>query len=247
MGTHGLECSDQEERTGFLVEKVCARPSEEPLQPRELEEDSGTLPRAACCVGQEGARAAGQSSWGWALGSGACLRQNRSDVPWAWVPLPGPSGKGGPASVGGKFSGWAWQFLPRKGVHVTQEDQHRCLEIQADSSCCCPGQCPPPRQPPQAKPCALQVPAGGERQGTGPLLLQEPLLSCVPHRYAQEVSRLCLLSAGTYRIVPSTYLPDTEGSFTVTIATRVDRRSIHSQETLGQVLQEVSLTAVMKV
>ncbi|XP_047401518.1 calpain-10 isoform X1 [Sciurus carolinensis] len=92
----------------------------------------------------------------------------------------------------------------------------------------------------------FQVPAAGERRGAGPLLLQEPLLSCVPHRYAQEVSRLCLLSAGTYRVVPSTYLPDTEGSFTVTIATRVDRRSIHSQETLGQVLQEVSLTAVMK-
>lgn len=104
----------------------------------------------------------------------------------------------------------------------------------------------PPTPPPLAAPCALQVPAGGERQGIGPLLLQEPLLSCVPHRCAQEVSRLCLLSAGTYRIVPSTYLPDSEGSFTVTIATRVDRRSIHSQELLGQVLQEVSLTAVMK-
>ena len=63
--------------------------------------------------------------------------------------------------------------------------------------------------------------------GGGPgapcLLLQEPLLSCVPHCYAQEVSRLCHLSAGTYRIVPSTYLPDTEGAFTVTIATRIDR------------------------
>lgn len=98
---------------------------------------------------------------------------------------------------------------------------------------------PPSIQPPQAEPCTLQVPAGGERQGAGPLLLQEPLLSCVPHRYAQEVSRLCLLSAGTYRVVPSTYWPDAEGSFTVTIATRVDRRSIHSQEMLGQVLQEV--------
>lgn len=74
----------------------------------------------------------------------------------------------------------------------------------------------------------LQVPAGGERQGTGPLLLQEPLLSCVPHRYAQEVSRLCLLPAGTYRIVPSTYLPDSEGAFTVTVATRVDRWALAS-------------------
>ncbi|XP_034862623.1 calpain-10 isoform X1 [Mirounga leonina] len=67
----------------------------------------------------------------------------------------------------------------------------------------------------------FQVPVGS--QGAPGLLLQEPVLSCVPHRYAQEVSRLCHLSAGTYRIVPSTYLPDTEGAFTVTIATRIDR------------------------
>uniref|UniRef100_A0A2K6R635 Calpain 10 n=1 Tax=Rhinopithecus roxellana TaxID=61622 RepID=A0A2K6R635_RHIRO len=91
-----------------------------------------------------------------------------------------------------------------------------------------------------------QVPEGGRSQDAPPLLLQEPLLSCVPHRYAQEVSRLCLLPPGTYRVVPSTYLPDTEGAFTVTIATRIDRPSIHSQEMLGQFLQEVSVMAVMK-
>ncbi|KAK2505068.1 hypothetical protein MC885_004745 [Smutsia gigantea] len=84
-----------------------------------------------------------------------------------------------------------------------------------------------------------QVPPGGRGPGTPSLLLQEPLLSCVPHRYAQEVSRLCHLPAGSYRIVPSTYLPDLEGVFTVTIATRIDRHSIHSQETLGRLLQEV--------
>ncbi|XP_064341417.1 calpain-10 isoform X2 [Camelus dromedarius] len=77
-------------------------------------------------------------------------------------------------------------------------------------------------------------------------VFQEPLLSCVPHCYTQEVSRLCHLSAGTYRIVPSTYLPDTEGAFTVTVETRIDRRSIHSQEMLGQLLQEASFMAVMK-
>ncbi|XP_032617742.1 calpain-10 isoform X1 [Hylobates moloch] len=92
----------------------------------------------------------------------------------------------------------------------------------------------------------FQVPEGGRSQDAPPLLLQEPLLSCVPHRYAQEVSRLCLLPAGTYKVVPSTYLPDTEGAFTVTIATRIDRPSIHSQEMLGQFLQEVSVMAVMK-
>ncbi|PNI15601.1 CAPN10 isoform 10 [Pan troglodytes] len=91
-----------------------------------------------------------------------------------------------------------------------------------------------------------KVPEGGRSQDAPPLLLQEPLLSCVPHRYAQEVSRLCLLPAGTYKVVPSTYLPDTEGAFTVTIATRIDRPSIHSQEMLGQFLQEVSVMAVMK-
>ncbi|XP_073073941.1 calpain-10 isoform X4 [Manis javanica] len=92
----------------------------------------------------------------------------------------------------------------------------------------------------------FQVPPGGRGPGAPSLLLQEPLLSCVPHRYAQEVSRLCHLPAGSYRIVPSTYLPDSEGVFTVTIATRIDRRSIHSQEALGQLLQEASFTAVMK-
>ncbi|XP_066200949.1 calpain-10 [Saccopteryx leptura] len=91
----------------------------------------------------------------------------------------------------------------------------------------------------------FQVPADGGGQGAPSLLLQKPLLSCVPHCYAQEVSRLCHLSAGTYRVVPSTYLPDTEGAFTVTIATRIDRRSIHSQEMLGQLLQEASFMAVM--
>lgn len=75
----------------------------------------------------------------------------------------------------------------------------------------------------QSVPVPPQVPADGGSQGTASLLLQKPLLSCVPHCYAQEVSRLCHLSAGTYRVVPSTYLPDTEGSFTVTIATRIDR------------------------
>ncbi|XP_031823987.1 calpain-10 [Sarcophilus harrisii] len=92
----------------------------------------------------------------------------------------------------------------------------------------------------------FQMPEGGWPRGASSLLHLEPLLSCVPHRYAQEVSRLCRLPAGTYKIVPSTYLPDTEGEFTIVIATQIDRRPIRSQETLGQLLQEVSFTAVMK-
>nr|KAF6449758.1 calpain 10 [Molossus molossus] len=91
-----------------------------------------------------------------------------------------------------------------------------------------------------------QAPADGGGPAAPSLLLQKPVLSCVPHCYTQEVSRLCRLSAGAYRVVPSTYLPDTEGAFTVTIATRIDRRSVHSQEVLGQLLQEASFMAVMR-
>uniref|UniRef100_A0A8C6Z2E9 Calpain 10 n=1 Tax=Nothoprocta perdicaria TaxID=30464 RepID=A0A8C6Z2E9_NOTPE len=70
----------------------------------------------------------------------------------------------------------------------------------------------------------------------------EPLVSCVPHCYSQEVSQLCRLPAGNYVVIPSTYLPNTEGSFTVIIATKIDRKRIQSRETLGQILQEVSAT-----
>ena len=79
------------------------------------------------------------------------------------------------------------------------------------------------RRVPRLSPGLPQVPADGKGQDTPSLLLQEPLLSCVPHCYAQEVSRLCHLPAGAYHIVPSTYLPDTEGAFTVTVETRIDR------------------------
>ncbi|XP_077874515.1 calpain-10 isoform X3 [Ictidomys tridecemlineatus] len=144
-------------------------------------------------------------------------------------------------TAGGSRNFASYLCNPCLPFSVPEGSGPRCIRITLHQHC--------PLSDSQLHPIGFhvfQVPAGGERQGTGPLLLQEPLLSCVPHRYAQEVSRLCLLSAGTYRVVPSTYWPDTEGSFTVTIATRVDRRSIHSQEMLGQVLQEVSLTAVMK-
>ncbi|XP_055964319.1 calpain-10 isoform X3 [Sorex fumeus] len=94
----------------------------------------------------------------------------------------------------------------------------------------------------------FQVPEDedGGAPGQPPLLLQEPVLSCVPHSYAPEVSQLCQLAPGAYRVVPSTYLPDTEGTFTLLLATRIDRRSIHSRELLGQPLQEASFLAVMK-
>ncbi|XP_074819520.1 calpain-10 isoform X4 [Natator depressus] len=91
----------------------------------------------------------------------------------------------------------------------------------------------------------FQVPNSWKPQSCSFLHL-EPLVSCVPHCYSQEVSQLCRLSAGNYVIVPSTYLPNTEGNFTVVITTKIDRKRIQSQETLGQILQEVSFTAVMK-
>lgn len=98
--------------------------------------------------------------------------------------------------------------------------------LQTSTPLACPrtvgiSTCPMDWLPSQSVP--PQVPADSGGQGTPSLLLQKPLLSCVPHCYTQEVSRICHLSAGTYRIVPSTYLPDTEGAFTVTIATRIDR------------------------
>ncbi|XP_028926069.1 calpain-10 isoform X1 [Ornithorhynchus anatinus] len=93
----------------------------------------------------------------------------------------------------------------------------------------------------------FQVPgSGGRTSEASPWLRGEPLLSCVPHCYDQEVSQLCRLAPGNYGIVPSTYLPDLEGDFTLTIATKIDRKPIKSQETLGQVVQEVSFRAVMK-
>ncbi|KFW81449.1 Calpain-10, partial [Manacus vitellinus] len=88
----------------------------------------------------------------------------------------------------------------------------------------------------------FQVPNSSWKPQTTSFLHLEPLVSCVPHCYAQEVSRLCRLPAGRYVIIPSTYLPNTEGNFTVVIATKIDRKRIQSQETLGQVLQEVSDT-----
>ncbi|XP_023965541.2 calpain-10 isoform X1 [Chrysemys picta bellii] len=92
----------------------------------------------------------------------------------------------------------------------------------------------------------FQVPNSSWKPHTCSFLHLEPLVSCVPHCYSQEVSQLCRLSAGNYVIVPSTYLPNTEGNFTVVITTKIDRKRIQSQETLGQILQEVSFTAVMK-
>ncbi|XP_017930545.1 calpain-10 isoform X2 [Manacus vitellinus] len=96
-------------------------------------------------------------------------------------------------------------------------------------------------------PCfPLSVPAGPGKSSVKVTLHQHCQDSkCRPIGFHifQEVSRLCRLPAGRYVIIPSTYLPNTEGNFTVVIATKIDRKRIQSQETLGQVLQEVGHTS----
>lgn len=91
-----------------------------------------------------------------------------------------------------------------------------------------------------------QVPGGTEDQDQESFQDWEPRASCVPHRYTQEVSMCCSLSPGSYIIVPSTYQPDCEGCFTVTISTKIDRKPVRSRESLGRILQEVSYISVMR-
>ncbi|XP_045874547.1 calpain-10 isoform X3 [Meles meles] len=156
---------------------------------------------------------------------------------WETVQLRGSWRSG--QTAGGSRNFASYPSNPCFPLSVPEGPGPRCVRITLRQHC----------QDAQCHPIGFhvfQVPVDGGSRGAPDLLLQEPVLSCVPHRYAQEVSRLCHLSAGTYRIVPSTYLPDTEGAFTMTIATRIDRRSIHSQERLGQLLQEASFMAVMK-
>ncbi|CAL8345458.1 unnamed protein product [Merluccius merluccius] len=69
---------------------------------------------------------------------------------------------------------------------------------------------------------------------------EEPVASCVPHCYTQDVSLACCLPAGSYAIMPSTYQPDCAGSFTLSVARRIHRKVVKSQELLGEAIQEVS-------
>uniref|UniRef100_A0A667X1V3 Calpain 10 n=1 Tax=Myripristis murdjan TaxID=586833 RepID=A0A667X1V3_9TELE len=50
---------------------------------------------------------------------------------------------------------------------------------------------------------------------------EDPVASCVPHCYTQDVSLSCSLPPGAYAIVPSTYQPDCPGNFTLTLARRI--------------------------
>ncbi|XP_036410374.1 calpain-10 [Megalops cyprinoides] len=75
---------------------------------------------------------------------------------------------------------------------------------------------------------------------------QEPRVSCVPHCYAPEVTLHCSLPPGAYVIVPSTYQPDCKGHFSLTVARKIHRKVMKSQEALGTVIQEVSNISVMQ-
>ncbi|KAM4605520.1 calpain-10 [Polymixia lowei] len=74
---------------------------------------------------------------------------------------------------------------------------------------------------------------------------KDPVASCVPHCYTQDVSLACCLSPGAYAVMPSTYQPDCPGGFTLTVTCRIHRRVVKSQERLGRAIQEVSHISVM--
>lgn len=75
---------------------------------------------------------------------------------------------------------------------------------------------------------------------------EDPVASCVPHCYTQDVSLACCLSPGAYTIVPSTYQPDCSASFTLSLARRIHRKVVKSQERLGRAIQEISHISVMQ-
>ncbi|KAF3699282.1 Calpain-10 [Channa argus] len=75
---------------------------------------------------------------------------------------------------------------------------------------------------------------------------EDPVASCVPHCYIQDVSLSCCLPPGAYTIVPSTYQPDCSANFTLSLSRRIHRKVVKSQEKLGRAIQEVSHISVMQ-
>lgn len=55
---------------------------------------------------------------------------------------------------------------------------------------------------------------------------EDPVASCVPHCYTQDVSLACCLPPGAYTIVPSAYQPDCSASFTLSLACRIHRLAL---------------------
>lgn len=58
----------------------------------------------------------------------------------------------------------------------------------------------------------------------------DPVVSCVPHCYTQDVTLACCLPPGAYTIVPSTYQPDCSASFTLSLARRIHRLALFRSE-----------------
>ncbi|XP_077370295.1 calpain-10 [Festucalex cinctus] len=75
---------------------------------------------------------------------------------------------------------------------------------------------------------------------------EDPLASCVPHCYTQDVGLSCCLPPGAYLVVPSTYQPNCAADFTISLARRIHRRVVKSQEKLGTPIQEVSHISMMQ-
>ncbi|KAL0966466.1 hypothetical protein UPYG_G00295610 [Umbra pygmaea] len=75
---------------------------------------------------------------------------------------------------------------------------------------------------------------------------EEPVASCVPHCYTQDVSLACCLPPGSYIIVPSTYRPNCPGQFILTVARRTHRRVLTCQENLGTAIREVSFISTLR-
>lgn len=64
---------------------------------------------------------------------------------------------------------------------------------------------------------------------------EEPVASCVPHCYTQDVSLACRLPpGGAYTIVPSTYQPDCSASFTLSLACKIHRLALLSWSLFDQ-------------
>ncbi|XP_057714308.1 calpain-10 isoform X2 [Corythoichthys intestinalis] len=82
-----------------------------------------------------------------------------------------------------------------------------------------------------------KIPAGEQNHSVPS---EDPVASCVPHCYTQDVSLSCSLPLGAYLVVPSTYQPDCAGDFTISLSRRINRIVVKSQEKLGRVIQEVS-------
>ncbi|MBN3280774.1 CAN10 protein, partial [Polyodon spathula] len=136
-----------------------------------------------------------------------------SDGEWETSSLEGKWLRG--ESTGGSRNFPTHLLNPRLPLTIASEPGHPNARITLRQHCP-PGEC-------QAIGFHIyQVLGGTEDQDQESLQDQEPQASCVPHCYTQEVSMWCSLSPGRYIIVPSTYQPDCEGCFTVTISTKID-------------------------